>query len=228
MVDKVSDYLETELQKAIPAEIMESAAKLAVLEPLVQGVMESFSKNFVKLDTTHFKLIKEAKEEIANLEKQLQEKAKAEVVLKKEIREVNRNVKVKSLLEGLTQAQKEKAVKLLEGIEVEELEGRFAKIRDIVIESDVKPVAKTVVAKPVVAPAVTKLEEAKKVEVTPPAAAPAPTIADKAVIDHQVKKVLNEGENKDGTKASVGQPKATEIHKWASKVKPSYLEEPHK
>jgi hypothetical protein len=225
MVDKVSDYLEAKLTETVPAEIMESAAKLKVLEPLVQGVMESFSKNFVKLDTTSFKLIKEAKEQIDVLEKQVQEKAKAEIALKKEIREVQKNMKVKSLTEGLTQAQKEKAVKLLEGVEVEELEGRWAKIRDIVIE-DVKPAAAPAAVKPVVKPAAAtavKLEESKKVET--PVAPKATPIADAAVIDHQVKKVLNEGETKDG-KASVTPQKGSEsIQKWASKVKPSYVED---
>jgi hypothetical protein len=218
MVDKVSDYLEAKLQETVPAEIMESAAKLKVLEPLVHGIMETFSKNFVKLDTTSFKLIKEAKEQIVALEKQIQEKAKAEIALKTEIREVKRNMTVKSLTEGLTQAQKEKAVKLLEGVEVEALESRWSKIRDIVIED--RSAAKPVVKPAAVAPAVTKLEE-KKVVAVAPVVAPTTTIADKAVIDHQVKKVLNEGESKDG-KASAA-PKGNEaIHGWANRIKPKY------
>jgi len=219
MVDKVSDYLEAKLQDTVPAEIMESAAKLAVLEPLVHSVMESFSKNFVKLDTTSYKLIKEAKEEIATLETKLQEKAKGEVALKKEIREVKRNMKVKSLTEGLTHSQKEKAMKLLEGVEVEDLEGRFSKIRDIIIESEVKTPTKSV-AKPVVTPVV-KLEEQKKVEQTSKT-----TIADSAVIEHQVKKVLTEGTVKDGTASKTPNKGDEKIQAWAGRIKPAYLENP--
>lgn len=222
MVDKVSDYLDAKLQEAIPAEIMEAATKLAVLEPLVQNIMESFSKNFVKLDTTSYKLIKEAKDQIVKLEAQLQEKAKSEVALKKEMREVQRNVKIKSLTEGLTQSQKEKAVKLLEGVEVEELEGRFSKIRDIIIESEksvVKPVAQPVKK-------VEKLEEQKK-EVTPAPAVSATPVADQAVINHQVTKVLNESEVKNGNVQKASAPKGdTNINKWATRVKPSYIENP--
>lgn len=222
MVDKVSDYLDAKLQEAIPSEIMEAASKLAVLEPLVQNIMESFSKNFVKLDTTSYKLIKEAKDQIVKLEAQLQEKAKTEVALKKEMREVQRNVKIKSLTEGLTQSQKEKAVKLLEGVEVEELEGRFSKIRDIIIESVAKPVAQPVA--PVVKK-VEKLEEQKKeVPATQPSATP---IADQAVIAHQVSKVLNESEVKNGNVQKASAPKGdTKINQWATRVKPSYIENP--
>lgn len=225
LVSKVSDYLEAKLVESIPAEIMESAAKLAVYQPLVESVMKGFSENFVKLDTTSYALIKEAKDTISKLETELQEKAKIEVTLKKEKREVDRNVKIKSLTEGLTLQQKEKAVKLCESIELEELEGHFTKIRDIIIESA-----------PVKAPAVTqpkaeKLNEAVKPTETPKAIVT--PIADKAVVEHQVKKVLNEMEVKQittGVTASKG-PKTPDganenIHKWASKVKPGYQETP--
>jgi hypothetical protein len=224
LVEKVSSYLEAKLQESIPAEIMESAAKLAVYQPLVESVMKGFADNFVKLDTTSYKLIKEANDNIGKLEGEIQAKAKEIVTLKKEKREVERNVKVKSLTEGLTIQQKEKAIKLLESVELEDLEGHFAKVRDIIIESTVAKPATTAAQ-----PKVEKLvESAKPTEPAKPAATP---IADKAIVDHQVKKVLNEMEVKQiatGAKASSG-PKTPDganenIHKWASKVKPGYTE----
>lgn len=230
LIDKVSDYMETKLTSAIPSETLNLAAKVNVLEPLVGAIMEGFSKNFIKLDTTSYTLIKEAKNKIAHLEATLQEKSKAEVKLEKEIREVRKDMKVKSLTEGMTQAQKEKAVKLLENVELDDMDAHFAKIRDIIVESTVKPAAP--VAKPT-APTTPKAAEkivesaqpVAKVEVAVKATTP---IADKAVIDHQVKKVLSEGEVKEITtgKASnaekVPEGANSEINKWASKVKPGY------
>lgn len=229
LVNKVSDYMEAKLKESIPAEIMESAAQLEVFKPLVESVMESFSKNFIKLDTTSYKLIKEAKDKISKLEADVQESKKTEITLKKEKREVERNMKIKSLTEGLTTSQKEKANKLLESVEVEELEGHFAKIRDIIIESAAPVVP---VVKPAVTTQVVKLDESAK----PPVEQPKPTpIADSAVVGHQVKKVLNEMEIKTittGTKASSG-PKVPEganpnVLSWAQKIKPGYIESPKK
>ncbi len=222
MVDKVSDYLEAKLQETIPAEIMESAAKLAVLEPLVQGINEAYSKNFVKLDTSSFKLINEAKTEIARLEAVVQEKSKNEVTLKKEKREVERNMMIKSLTEGLTQSQKEKALKLLESVEVENLESHFAKIRDIIIESKQEAV------KPIVQKSV-KLEESAKPNKEAITATP---IADKAIVEHQITKTIEVLKESDG-KQKASSPKTHEganpaIQSWASKIAPKYIETPKK
>lgn len=218
MVDKVSDYLETKLTEAIPVEIMESAAELAVIKPLVTGINEAYSKNFIKLDTSSYKLIKEAKEEIARLEQVVQEKSKNEITLKKENREVNKNMKIKSLTEGLTQSQKDKAVKLLEGVEVENLESHYAKIRDIVIESKVN-VAPT--------PVVKLDESANKTQTKPSAPAPTP-IADTAAVKHQVTKVLETLNESDKSKVASAQ-KSNEgstpaIHTWAKKIPAKHLE----
>jgi hypothetical protein len=215
LVEKVSDYLQTKLsQDLIPAEIMESATKMAVLEPLVAGIMETFSENYVKIDTTSFKLLSEAKTKISALESAIDEKSKAEIKLKREKKDVERLMKLNTLTEGLTRVQKEKAVKLLEGVELEQLDSRFVKIRDIITESNtaqIKPVTKpiTQTAK------IEKIEESvKKVESIPTEK----TEADKAVIDHQVKKILTESEVKQittGKKPEV----PTQIGAWASKLK---------
>ena len=216
LIDKVSDYLETKLSESIPAEIMESAAKVAVFEPLVTSIMEGFSKNYVKLDTTSYDVLKEAKAENAALESKLQEAAKLEVKLKKEIRDVNRQMKIKSLTEGLTQSQKDKAIKLLEGVELEELENRYGKIRDIIIESTIRPTQ----TKPVVQKT-EKLDESVKT----PASTP---IADSAIVQHQVKKILNESDVKTGNTASAPKKQDTPMSTWASRIKPGYIETPKK
>lgn len=216
LVEKVSDYLETKLTEKIPAEIMESATKMAVLEPLVTGIMETFSKNFVKLDTTSFNMINEAKQKISSLETALEEKAKVEVKLKKDKKDVERSLKINSLTEGLTKVQKDKAIKLLEGVELEDLDSRYVKIRDIIIES----VEKQPVVKPT--PVVKKIEESAKKETTP--VEKSTTQADKALLDHQLKKVISESDQKQIVSGKV-EESASPMSKWASKIKPSYIED---
>lgn len=225
LVEKVSNYLETKVSELVPAEIMEAATKMAVLEPLVGSIMESFSKNYVKLDTTSYKLLKEAKEKISVLETAVEEKAKAEVKLKKEKRDVEKLMKLNSLTEGLTKAQKEKAVKLLEGVELEELDSRFVKIRDIIIESTTtKPVVTQQKPQPVkkIEESVKKTEESVKTSTA--------TESEKAIIDHQIKKVLTESEQKIIVNGKVDEkeivPEGADrnINSWAAKVKPSYIQ----
>lgn len=217
LIEKASDYMEAKLIENIPAAIMEAETKMAVLEPLVTSIMEAFTKNYVKLDSTSYKLLKEAKERISSLESTVEEKSKVEVKLKKEKRDIERNMKFNALTEGLTKPQKDKAVKLLEGVEVEELEARFSKIRDIIIESNVKSVEVQVV-KPV-----QKIDESVKKPLIPVAQVKTQTEADKAIIDHQVRKVLSESDQKEivtGKKDVTKVPDGAnpDINKWASKV----------
>jgi hypothetical protein len=226
LTEKVSDYIEAKISEMIPSEIMESATKLAVLEPLVTGIMESFSKNYIKLDTTSFKLIKESRDEIATLNAQLQEKSNLEVKIKKEKQEVERALKVATLTEGLTQVQKEQAVKLLEGVEYENLNKRYTQIRDVIIESKVVAQPAPAVVQPIV-----KLVESKKTEVAPVVVAKVQSQADKEVLAHQLKKVLTESEVKaevTGKPAPIVAKVPTganpNMKAWAGKVKPGYIE----
>ncbi len=220
LLDKVNDYLEVKLTQEIPASIMESATKMAVLEPLVTSIMESFSSNFVKLDTTSYKLLSEAKSKISTLEANLEEKSKIEVKLKKEKKDVEKTLKINALTEGLTRLQKEKAVKLLENVELEQLEPHFNKIKDIIIESNIKPAATIKVVAPV-----TKLEEsAKKGDV----AKPVISQADQAILDHQLKAILTESDQKTiitgKTVAQQTLPDGAnpQMGSWAKKVTPAY------
>lgn len=226
LTEKVSDYIEAKISEMIPSEIMESATKLAVLEPLVSGIMESFSKNYIKLDTTSYKMIKESRDEIASLQTQLQEKSKLEVKIKKEKQDVERALKVATLTEGLTQAQKGKAVKLLESVEYENLDKHFAQIRDVIIESKAPAVVE---AKKETTP-VQKLDESKKTDAPVKKDEKVQSEAQKEVLQHQLKKVLTESEakaesgNKAAPVAKVPAGAHPNMQSWVNKIKPAHLE----
>lgn len=192
MIDKVSDYIEAQLQESIPTELMEAAAKLEVYEPLVESVQSAFASNFIKLDTTSYKLIKEARDEIEALKSEVQNKTKDQITLKKEMKNVKRNMKVESITEGLTAKQKSRAIKLLEGVDYDDLEGRFEKIRDVIIESDAPAAPQKRVAQSKKAQ---KLQESKKQE--PKQKETKKDEQEDEVIKHQVKQVIKESEAKE-------------------------------
>jgi hypothetical protein len=217
MIERVSDYLEAKLQSAIPSEIMESASKLSVYQPLVNSIMESFSKNFIKLDDTSYALIKESRDTISKLESDLQSAKKEAIAIAKQKREVEKKVKIGAITEGLTDAQRSKAIKLLESVDVEELDAHFAKIRDIVLESEVKPVAKeTPKATEKTTETKTVITEAKKEE-------PKVLPVQQKAIDAQMKKVIADGVPAEKAPKKVELTESDKkLNSWASKIQPTY------
>jgi hypothetical protein len=133
MVDKVSAFLESELKTSIPESIMESANKLAAYEPLVEGIVATFGKNYIKLDDASYKLVKEAKQENERLSESVNAKTKDNVNLTAEVQELKKKAKLFELTEGLTVAQRRKAQKVLESYKAEEMEERFNSIKDIIL-----------------------------------------------------------------------------------------------
>jgi hypothetical protein len=156
MVEKVSAFLESELKKSIPESIMESATKLAAYEPLVEGIVATFGKNYIKLDDASYKLVKEAQVANEKLSESVNAKTKDIVHLTSEVQELKKKAKLFELTEGMTVAQRRKTQKVLESYKAEEMEDKFAAIKDIILtesapsrpitSSESKPVEK----KPVV------------------------------------------------------------------------------
>jgi hypothetical protein len=138
MVDKISEFFEAELVKNIPQEVMESAVKLSAYEPLVESIMGVFSKNYIKLDTTSYEVIKEARKTNEDLTQSLNAKVKDNVRLAARVKDFEKKSKISDITEGLTIEQRKKAVQLLENYNLEEIDAKFAQVKDIIIESSVK------------------------------------------------------------------------------------------
>lgn len=138
LVEKISEFMESELTKAIPEDIMEAAAENAALKPLVEGMINTFGKNYIQLDSTSMDVIKEAKAEINKLNEAYNVKAKETVRLSAKVRELEKTLKLESLTKGMTASQKEKTFKLLEGYNVDEVENKFNQIKDIIITESVR------------------------------------------------------------------------------------------
>lgn len=138
MVKKVGEYFEAELPKRIPKNIMEAAVKLSAYEPLIEGIVGTFSKNYVKLDSQNYDIIKESKAEIEKLSESLNAKIKDSVNLQAKNAILEKKAKITELVEGMTVTAKVKAVALLESCStIDEVTNKFNQIKDIVITENV-------------------------------------------------------------------------------------------
>lgn len=163
LVEQVSEFFESELTKSIPQEIMEAAVKLSVYEPLVENMINVFGQSYVKLDTTSYEVIKEARKENENLSQSVNAKVKDNVRLQARVKELEKKSKLAELTEGMTSDQKKKATQLMENYNLEELETKFSHVKDIVVENSVKTAE---IAKPIVSDKQQLISEAtqKKIE----------------------------------------------------------------
>jgi len=168
MVESISQFLETELTKSIPAEIFEAAVKLSAYEPLVEGMIKTFGESYIKLDTTSYDVISEARKENEELSESVNAKAKENVRLQTEVKSLEKKIRLNELTEGMTEKQKAKASKLLESCSsAKDVEGEFKKVQDLIIESSVKEERKVVIeSKQVKSPVRQDLSETaqKKIE----------------------------------------------------------------
>lgn len=138
LVEKMSEFMDKSLKESIPSEIMESAVKVAAYEPLVEGMIKTFSKGYLNFEGTGESVIREAKQENVRLSESLSAKVKDNVKLAAKVRELERNAKLSSLTEGMTSKQKVKMSALLEKHDLDSLEEGFNKYKDMIIEESVK------------------------------------------------------------------------------------------
>ena len=156
LVDKLDKYLELELTESIPQQFVESTAKVAIYEPIVEGFMNLVSQHYVKADTESCGLFKEAHTEIADLRKEnsrvnnkLMEVNKQLVESVKMKENYERSNEISKVCEGLTTAQLKRASRLLENVNSSKIASHFEKIKDIVLREDVSKHDKSVIAESV-------------------------------------------------------------------------------
>jgi hypothetical protein len=150
MLTRLDEYVGIQLEKAIPKTIMEAAVEAAAYRPIVEGVLGVVGANHIKLDASGKDALLKAKTDNEKLTEAVNAKAKDNMKLESRVRELEKLVKLNVLTEGMTQGQKAKANKLLEGYRAEELESKFNAIKDIIINESVKPAKSTTVADTVV------------------------------------------------------------------------------
>jgi hypothetical protein len=138
LVEKLDKYLDLELEKKIPDTYVEAVAQVSVLQPIVEGFKKVMEENYIKFDEENFGLLKDARSEIISVREELAKTVKESMEMNSQLKEAKRSSKISKVCEGLTDSQRERAVKLLEAYEVDEIAERFNAIRDIIIENDSK------------------------------------------------------------------------------------------
>lgn len=134
LVEKLDKYLQLELGKKIPDTYVESMAQVSVLEPIVEGIKNTFKDNYMKLDSENFGLLRDAKEEIVAAREEQSRLVQESMDLNAELKSLKRSVKISEVCEGLTDAQSERAKTLLESYDLDEIDERFGMIQNIIIE----------------------------------------------------------------------------------------------
>lgn len=134
VVQKVSDFLEYKLDEKIDDQKLGDAAKLAVYEPIVKGILGTLKENYVDVDEDSFELLKKAKGEIDSLESRLAEKVKENMDLSKKIKDAAKEEAFTKVTEGLTPEQMEKARLIMEDVEADDVEKKWENVKDVVLE----------------------------------------------------------------------------------------------
>lgn len=171
VLGKLDEFLEAELPNYVASDIMEAAAKAEALEELTEGVVDVFKKKSINLDAVSAEALKEAHTEKESIAEAYNAKVKEAVALTAKVRELEKEVKITALTEGMTSPQKKRTRKLLEGASVADIERKFDAVKDYIIkESVAKPRKATPPARVVkqeelneeVKKQITKIEESNK------------------------------------------------------------------
>jgi len=135
LVEKLDSFLESELVNLVPQEIIESAAKVGIYEPLIEGVKSMFSEKNIDLDSEGFGILKDAKSEIVGLRDDYNKAISEKVELEKKAEELLAHYVLEQKCEGLMPEQKAKVKSLFKGDSVDTIEEKFESVRDLIIES---------------------------------------------------------------------------------------------
>lgn len=135
--DKINDFLEYKLEESIPEELQEAQAKIAVYEPIVEGIKDLFAENYLKADSEQYQVLQQARDEISKLRDQKSEKVAENIELKKQLKEKRRQDIINEACRDLTSKQEKRFKRFAQPFDTEELEEKWQDLVDEVVEEDV-------------------------------------------------------------------------------------------
>jgi len=126
----VDSILDEELE--IPEKIMEYAHKGELYSEIIEQLKVRLAIDEGVLDEEVKNLLREARDEIANLKEELNEKISSEMELREDAEKMASALYIRKKCDGLTESQKSKVVSVLEGItDKDEIDRKF----DIIVEN---------------------------------------------------------------------------------------------
>ena len=133
LTEKISSYLESELQNLIPENLVEAQAKVEAYEPIVEKVKSVFKGYGVEVDSEAHDVLKEAKDEILGLQKSYDTIVAEKLKLEGKTAELLAKYVLKEKCDGLTESQTAKINVIFKGSDVEEIEEKFESVADLII-----------------------------------------------------------------------------------------------
>lgn len=133
LTEKISSYLESELQNLIPENLVEAQAKVEAYEPIVEKVKSVFKGYGVEVDSEAHSVLKEAKDEILSLQKSYDSIVADKLKLEEKTAELLAKYILKEKCDGLTESQTSKINIIFKGSTVEEIEEKFESVADLII-----------------------------------------------------------------------------------------------
>lgn len=133
LTEKISSYLESELQNLIPENLVEAQAKVEAYEPIVEQVKSVFKGYGVEVDSEAHSVLKEAKEEILSIQKSYDSIVAEKLKLEEKTAELLAKYVLKEKCDGLTESQTSKINVIFKGSSVEEIEEKFESVADLII-----------------------------------------------------------------------------------------------
>ena len=121
LVEKISSFMEIELEKMIPQDIAEKVAKAEIYEPIVEGFKATIARYGIVLESEGMTLLKEAKEEIEKLRSDVDEITKSNLEMKNESEKTAAVMTLHEKMNGLTEDQQKKIVTIFKGKSAEEI-----------------------------------------------------------------------------------------------------------
>ena len=136
VVDSLDKFLDAEISENISESLLEDVALNETLKPLVAGIKNLFEEKHVELDTEGYTLIKEAKEEIENLETKVSEKISDYMEIKTENETLKKQKLISESVDGLSDEQKESVNMFFEDKDLSEVESKISNYVEMLIEED--------------------------------------------------------------------------------------------
>ena len=136
LVEKLDRFLDAEIKNVVPQTLIEAAAKVKVYEPLVESIKNTFAMKGIEVDSKGFGILKEAKDEITKMRKDLNKVIAEKIELEKHSEKLLTKYLLEKKCTGLTLEQKERVSSILKGASLDEMEKKFEGVRNLVVEGN--------------------------------------------------------------------------------------------
>lgn len=137
ITSKFSNFVDSVLDEelTIPDRVLEYAYKGELYEPIIEGFKQRMAIDEGLLDDEVKDILKEAKEEIVNLRKELNESYQEVLEVKEDAKAMASELYIRKKVEGLSEDKKESIMSLLEGVtDKGEIDRKFAILVEEVVE----------------------------------------------------------------------------------------------